>query len=80
MQNDHDEGRGVDPKNLDDLISLPHAAEISGISHSHLRLLIRRGDIWGKKLGRDWFTTIQTINEYLAKNRRPGPKSRKQSE
>jgi hypothetical protein len=63
--------------NLNSLISLPQAAEVSGLSHSHLRLLIRRGDIWGKKLGRDWFTTSQAIKEYLAKNRHPGPKSKK---
>ncbi len=62
---------------LDELISLPKAAEISSISHSHLRLLIRRGEIWGKKLGRDWFTTVEVVNQYLAENHHPGPKSKK---
>jgi excisionase family DNA binding protein len=60
---------------LEELITLREAAEISGLSHSHLRLLIRRGEIWGKKIGRDWFTTAQAVKEYLARDRRPGPKS-----
>lgn len=57
------------------LISLAKAAELSGLSHSHLRLLIRRGMIWGKKIGRDWLTTEEAVKEYLAKERRPGPKT-----
>jgi excisionase family DNA binding protein len=62
------------PTNLDDLISLKKAAELSGLSHSHLRLLVRKGEIWGKKMGRDWFTNAQAVQEYLARDRRPGPK------
>jgi excisionase family DNA binding protein len=59
---------------LDELISLSEAAELSGLSHSHLRLLVRKGEIWGKKMGRDWFTNAQAVEEYLARDRRPGPK------
>jgi hypothetical protein len=40
-------------------------------------LLIRRGEIWGKKIGRDWFTTTQAVREYLTRDRRPGPKQSK---
>jgi hypothetical protein len=61
----------------DELIPLRKAAEISGLTPGHLRLLVRTGDIWGKKLGRDWFTTPQAVREYLARDRRPGPKPRK---
>ena len=60
---------------LDELIPLSKAAEISGLSHSHLRLLVRKGEIWGKKMGRDWFTNAQAVQEYFARDRRPGPKS-----
>jgi hypothetical protein len=63
--------------NLVELITLREAADLSGLSHSHLRLLIRRGDIWGMKKGRDWFTTAHAVGEYLALNRHPGPKSKK---
>ena len=62
---------------LDDLITLPQAAELCGLSHSHLRLLVRKGEIWGKRIGRNWVTTEQAVNEYLAQDRRPGPKPKK---
>ena len=67
----------ADQPALDDLISLSEAAEISGLSHSHLRLLVRRGDIWGKRMGRDWFTSEKAVKEYLSSNPKPGPKPRK---
>ena len=66
-----------DQPGLDDLIALREAAKLSGLSPNHLRLLVGRGDIWGKKLGRDWFTTEQAVREYLALDRRPGPKPKK---
>ena len=56
------------------LITLNAAAEHSGLSASHLRLLVRRCDIWGIKLGHNWMTTTQAVEEYLALDRRPGPK------
>jgi len=61
---------------LDDLITLSQAGLISGLSPSHLRLLVSKGNIWGMKLGRNWFTTAQAVNEYLKMDRRPGPKSK----
>ena len=59
---------------LDKLITLKEAAKHSGLSVSHLRLLVSRGDIWGIKLGHNWMTTTQAVDEYLALDRRPGPK------
>ena len=67
---------GSSQHSLDELISLKDAAELSGLSHSHLRLLVRKGEIWGKKMGRDWFTNAQAVQEYLARDRRPGPKTK----
>jgi len=62
---------------LDKLISLPQAAKISGLTQQHFALLIRQGKLWGTKLGgRDWFTTEEAVREYLARDRRPGPKSK----
>lgn len=60
---------------LDELIPLSLAAKLSELSHSHLRLLLRDGEIEGKKMGRDWFTTLRAVREYEARNRRPGPKT-----
>ena len=61
---------------LEDLISLQIAVKLSGLTRQHLALLIRQGIIWGSKLGgRDWYTTEEAVREYLARDRRPGPKS-----
>lgn len=59
---------------LDDLITLGEAAKLSGLSHDHLRRLAGRGDLKAKKIGRDWVTTERAVREYLAQDRRPGPK------
>jgi excisionase family DNA binding protein len=61
----------------DDLISLAEAAEISGFTQPHLSLLARRGKLWAIKIGRNWLTTKAAIEEYLAQDRRPGPKPSK---
>ena len=58
------------------LMSLAEAAELFGLSHSHLRKLVREGKIWGKQVGRYWVTTEEAVAEYLAQDRRPGPKPR----
>ncbi len=59
---------------LDELVSLSEAANRTGLSASHLRLLVRRGEVWGKKVGRNWLTTEQAVREYLAHEHKPGPK------
>jgi len=66
--------RSSEQPSLDELISLREASELSGLSAGHLRLLVRRGRLWGVKLGRNWVTTAQAVKEYLAQDRRPGPK------
>ena len=43
-------GRGQGSPKLDDLISLEKAANLSGLTSGHLRLLIRQGDLWGRKI------------------------------
>ena len=62
------------PPSLDDLISLQEAAELSSLSAGHLRLLASQGKLWAKKLGRNWVTTARAVEDYLAEDRRPGPK------
>ena len=61
-------------------LTTDEAAQISGLSSSHIRYLLRNGKVQGKKLGRDWLTTRSFIQEYLASNPKPGPKPRKPSE
>ena len=76
----HAEPNCSDSPSLDELISLREAAELSGMSAGHLRLLVRRGEIWGMKLGWSWVTTAQAVEEYLARDRRPGPKPKRPSD
>ena len=59
---------------LDELIPLSEAAEQTGVSASHLRLLVRRNEVWGRKLGRNWVTTKKAVDEYVAREPRPGRK------
>ena len=70
-----DKGSDDDQPRLDELISLRQAAKLSGLSVSHLRLLASSGEIWAKKLGTNWFTTEKATRDYLARDRRPGPKT-----
>jgi excisionase family DNA binding protein len=63
-----------DQPSIDELISLSEAADLSGLSPDHLRRLVREGELWGKKVGRNWVTTTRAIKDYLALNRKPGPK------
>ena len=62
---------------FDDLISLKEAAQIGGLSADHLRRLVERGDLWGKKIGRNWVTSKHAIQNYLTKDRQPGRKPKK---
>ena len=68
-----------DSPNLSELISLREAAKRSGLSQPHLSLLIRQGKLWGTKIGRNWVTTETAVMEYLALDRKPGPKTQKSS-
>jgi len=47
------------------LISLKEAAAQFGLSHSHLRLLARRGKLRARKIGQDWLTTPEAVAEYV---------------
>ena len=63
----------------DELITLQEAVKFSGLSQSHLRLLASQGEIWAEKLGANWFTTEPAVRDYLARDRRPGPKPKDQN-
>jgi excisionase family DNA binding protein len=75
MKDNRSDSYGDQP-DLGELITLSEAAELSGFTTRHLRYLAVNGEIWAKKLGRNWFTTAQAVKEYLARERKPGPKSK----
>ena len=75
----NDIDRDKEQPKIDELISVSAAAELSGLSQSYIRRLVGQGEIWGMKLGRNWVTTEQAVNEFLAQDRKPGPKPKKSS-
>ncbi|MFC1878926.1 hypothetical protein ACFLZW_03335 [Chloroflexota bacterium] len=71
---------GNDQPQPGELIPLRKAAEIGGLTQEHIAYLIRTGKLWGDKMGSPvWFTTEQAVREYLARDRKPGPKPLKGS-
>jgi len=59
------------------LISLAEAARISGLSTAHLRRLAEQGKIKAEKIGRDWLTTAEAVQEYQKLGIKRGRKSKK---
>jgi len=57
-------------------ISVKKAAEYTGYSEGHIRYLLINGLVEGRKFGRDWFTTKEALDRYLATKPRPGPPKR----
>ncbi len=55
-------------------MSTPEAAKVSGLSKGYLSLLLRRGELEGFRLGRDWFIYTDSLQQFLEKPRKPGPK------
>ena len=47
---------------------------MSGLTTGHLRKLLREGQIEGVKIGRNWLTTEEAVQEYLKQEIKPGPK------
>ncbi|MSP12837.1 MAG: DNA-binding protein [Chloroflexi bacterium] len=58
------------------LISVTEASQISGLTVSYIRRMIRAKQVWGVKIGRSWLTTREAIQEYMKQDRRRGPKPR----
>ena len=65
----------LDDSQIENLISLHEASEIFGFSQGHLALLIRRHELKGWKIGRNWVTTREAVVSYISQNRKPGPRS-----
>ena len=49
-----------------EIITLKEAAQICGLSVSHLRLLARTGRLQARRIGRDWVTTTEAVQRYMA--------------
>ncbi len=60
--------------NLNELISLRQASEITGLTTNHLRLMISHGKLWAKKIDTFWITTEEALSNYLRNRAKPGRK------
>ena len=51
--------------NNQNFITLAEASKDSPYSQEYLSLLARKGKLFSKKIGRNWYTTKEAIREYL---------------
>lgn len=64
-------------KNIDatrEYLSTPQAAKRANLSRLHIARLLRSKKLEGFQFGREWFVYIDSLESYLAKPRRTGPK------
>ena len=50
------------------------ARQYSDLSGVYLAQLLRKGTLEGFKIDREWFIYTDSLEEFLAKTRKPGPK------
>jgi hypothetical protein len=62
--NEQEQTPHIDPLTIDELITLPEAAKLSGLSHALLKDIAQNGRLRAKKYGRSWVTTLAAIEEY----------------
>jgi excisionase family DNA binding protein len=55
-----------------ELITLKEAAEYTGFSYHYLRNLANKGRLKARKMGVQWFTTREAVDEYIASRQRRG--------
>jgi excisionase family DNA binding protein len=55
-------------------LTTPQAAERTGFSKTYLTQLLRKGVLEGFRLGRDWLIYADSLERFLATERKPGPK------
>lgn len=63
-------------------ITTPEAADRAGLTKNYIALLARTGKLDGFRVGqaREWFIYVDSLEDFLKTNRKPGPKgSRKNS-
>ena len=60
--------------NNEEYISLNEASVKTGYSIDHLRRLIQKGKMAGRRIGRNYVTTYVAVQNYIALAPRPGPK------
>jgi len=55
-------------------LTTPQAATRSGFTPSYIAHLLRENKLEGFRLAREWFIYTDSLDAFLAKPRKPGPK------
>lgn len=74
MNSEHDQPSTFPKDVAEQLIGVTEAANLSKLTPSCIRRLLRNGELEGVKVGEAWLTTEAALNAYLRKDRCPGPK------
>lgn len=62
-------------------ITTPQAAERSGLTANYIATLLRKGQLEGFRLAREWFVYADSLEQYMTTAHKPGPKGpRKKAE
>lgn len=56
------------------LLSTTEAVQLSGLSREHIQRLLRQKLLEGMKLGHDWLLFEDSLEAFLARPRKTGPK------
>ncbi|NWJ97267.1 MAG: hypothetical protein HXX20_15895 [Chloroflexi bacterium] len=64
MPDENEHTSPIDPLTIGELISIIEASKLSGFSHVYLKEIAGSGRLRAKKMGRDWFTTMEAIAEF----------------
>jgi len=51
----------------DEYIRVAEAAKTIGFSVQHIRLLVRKGQLMGTKIGRDWIISRESLYSFLVR-------------
>lgn len=60
-------------------LTTTEAHTFSGLSQVYIQWLLRHGHLEGLKIGRDWLVYQDSLDQFLAQPRKPGPKPRHKS-
>lgn len=66
--------RLLDAKTNRECLTSSQARQQSELSSVYLAQLLRKGTLEGFKIDREWFIYADSLEQFLAKNRKPGPR------
>ncbi len=68
------DARLLDAKTNRECLTSSQARQHSDLSSVYLAQLLRKGTLEGFKIDREWFIYADSLEQFLAKHRKPGPR------